>query len=126
MAKPPKRIPSGGGMGGFDPSSLMRQMQKMQQDMETARNELEHETTEVSMGGGAVNVVINGHQRIQSITLNKDMIDTSDSEWLTDLQDLLTAALNKAIEDSQTMAAQKMENITGGLGNVPGLGGLLG
>jgi DNA-binding protein YbaB len=67
-----------------------------------------------------------GHQRVQSITVNPDLLDTSDPEWVADLQDLLTSAVNQAIEQSQTMAAERMEKITGGLGNIPGLGGLLG
>ena len=48
------------------------------------------------------------------------------AEWANDLQDLLVIAVNQAVEQSQTMAAQKMEQITGGLGDIPGLGGLLG
>jgi DNA-binding YbaB/EbfC family protein len=110
-----------GGMGG-----MMRQIQKMQEDMAAAQEQLAQETVEVSVGGGAVKVVITGHQRVQSIDINKEMIDTSDEEWLSDLQDLLVLAINQAIEDSQTMAARKMEDITGGLGDIPGLGGLLG
>jgi hypothetical protein len=81
---------------------------------------------ETTVGGGAVKVVITGHQRIQSVTINPASIDTSDSEWVTDLQDLIVLAVNQAIEQSQTMAAQKMESITGGLGDIPGLSGLLG
>jgi DNA-binding YbaB/EbfC family protein len=116
-------LPGGmqGGMGG-----MMKQLQKMQEDMAAAQTALESETVEVSVGGGAVTIVITGHQRVQSITINKDAIDTSDEEWLTDLQDLLVVAVNQAVEQSQTMAAQKMEAITGGLGDNPFLGGLLG
>lgn len=110
-----------GGMGG-----MMRQIQKMQEDMAAAQEQLASEMVEVSVGGGAVKVVISGHQRVQTITINPDMVDTSDPEWLTDLQDLLVLAVNQAIEDSQTMAARKMEDITGGLGDIPGLSGLLG
>ena len=118
-----------GGFGGGNPNDLMKQFQKMQQkmqeDMAAAQDALEKETLEVSVGGGAVTVVITGHQRIQSITLKKEVIDTSDEEWLTDLQDLLVVAVNEAIEQSQAMAAERMEGITGGLGGIPGLGGLL-
>ncbi len=110
-----------GGMGG-----LMRQFQKMQEDMAAAQAELENETVEVSVGGGAVKIVISGHQRVQSISINKEMIDTSDEEWLNDLQDLLVLAVNQAVEQSQVMAAKRMEGITGGLGDNPLLGGLLG
>lgn len=119
-----RKIPRGGGMpGGMNPMAML---QKMQQDMADAQKQLETETVEVSVGGGALTVVITGHQRIQSIVINPDVVDTSDSEWVNDLQDLLVAAINQAIEKSQTMAAEKMEAITGGLGNIPGLGGLFG
>jgi DNA-binding YbaB/EbfC family protein len=107
-------------------NNMMAQIQQMQKDMEEAQAALEHETVEVSVGGGAITIVITGHQRIQSISINPDVIDTDDEEWVADLQDLLLAATNQAIEQSQTMAAEKMEKITGGLGNMPGLGGLLG
>jgi nucleoid-associated protein EbfC len=120
----------GGGMPGGMPSGgmggMMQQIQKMQEDMEKAQTELETETVEVSVGGGALTIVITGHQRIQSIAINPNIVDTSDEEWVADLQDLLVAGVNQAIEQSQTMAAEKMEKITGGLGNMPGLGGLLG
>jgi DNA-binding YbaB/EbfC family protein len=114
-------VPSGG-LGG----NMMRQLQKMQEDMVAAQEALANETVEVSVGGGALTIVITGHQRVQSITIKPEAIDTSDPEWLNDLQDMLVVAVNQAIEQSQTMAAEKMENITGGLNNIPGLGGLLG
>src|SRR3990172_8083172 len=109
-----------GGPGGL--GNMMSQLQKMQADMTAAQEQLEHETVEVSVGGGALTIVISGHQRVQSITLNPELVDTSDNEWLTDLQDLLVAGVNQAIEQSQTMAAAKMESITGGLemGGLPG------
>jgi hypothetical protein len=115
-----------GGFGGAMPdrSSMMRQLEKMQKDMEQAQAALETETLEVSAGGGAVTIVITGHQRVQEIRLNASVIDTSDSEWVTDLQDLLVVAVNQAIEQSQNMAAERLESITGGLGG--GMGGLFG
>jgi nucleoid-associated protein EbfC len=112
---------AGGGMGG-----MMAQLQKMQQDMKDAQESLETETVEVSVGGGALTIVITGHQRVKDIRINPDVLDTSDPEWATDLADLLLLGVNQAIEQSQTMAAEKMERITGGMGNIPGLGGLLG
>lgn len=124
-----KRRRGSGGTGGGMPGGaggMMQQLQQMQQDMETAQKELETETVEVSVGGGALTIVITGHQRIQSITLNPDVVDVDDEDWAEDLQDLLVAGVNQAIEQSQTMAADKMEKITGGLGSMPGLGGLLG
>lgn len=113
----------GGGLGG---GNMMKQIQKMQQDMVEAQERLANETVEVSVGGGAITVVITGHQRVQSIKINPDVVDINDPEWTTDLQDLLVLAVNQAVEQSQSMAAEKMESITGGLGGMPGLGGLLG
>lgn len=117
---------SGGMPGGSQGANMMKQLQKMQQDMADAQAALETETVEVSVGGGALTIVITGHQRVQAITINPDAIDTDDEEWVADLQDLLVAGINQAIEQSQTMAAERMESITGGLGDIPGLGGLLG
>ena len=117
------RRSSSGLPGGANPMAML---QKMQQDMAEAQESLEHETTEVSVGGGAIKVVITGHQRVQSVEINPDVLDMDDEEWLADLQDLLVAAVNQAIEQSQAMAAERMEAITGGLGDIPGLGGLLG
>jgi hypothetical protein len=120
-----KRSGAGGGMpGGM--GGMMGKIQKMQEDMEKAREELEQETVEVSVGGGALTIVISGHQRVQSVSINPEMIDTNDDDWLQDLQDLLVLGANQAIEESQTMAADRMEDIYGGMGNIPGLGGLLG
>lgn len=126
MAK--RRGAFGGGGGGMPGGGggMMRQLQKMQEDMVAAQEALANETVEVSVGGGAVTIVITGHQRVQSITVKSEAVDPSDPEWLNDLQDMLVLAVNQAIEQSQTMAAQRMEGITGGFNNIPGLGGLLG
>ena len=119
-----RRSGRGGAPGGMN--NMMAQLQKMQQDMAVAQQELETETVEVSVGGGAISIVMTGHQRVQSIKINPDVIDTDDEEWVMDLQDLLVAGMNQSIEQSQVMAAEKMEAITGGMGDIPGLGGLLG
>jgi DNA-binding YbaB/EbfC family protein len=118
----PKFSPGGAG------NPMMQQLAKMQEDMATAQEELESETLDVSVGGGAITVTITGHQRVEKIEVAPDAIDTEDEEWLTDLQDLLVLAVNQAIEQSQTMAAERMESITGNLGGMlPGsLGGMLG
>ncbi|MCY4527253.1 MAG: YbaB/EbfC family nucleoid-associated protein [Anaerolineaceae bacterium] len=107
-------------------AAMLRQIQKMQDDMSSAQQALEHETVEVSVGGGLVTVVMTGHQRVQSVGIDHSLIDLEDEEWLEDLQDLLLAAMNQAVEQSQLLAAQRMESITGGLGDLPGMGGLLG
>jgi DNA-binding YbaB/EbfC family protein len=104
-----------------NPNAMMAQMQKMQEDMATAQQELENEAVTVTSGGGAVTVVITGHQRIQSIAINPELLDPEEADIL---QDMLVVAINSAIEQSQAMSAQRMEGITGGLGG--GLEGLLG
>jgi DNA-binding YbaB/EbfC family protein len=102
----------------------MAQMQKMQEDMAKAQEELKDETITVTSGGGAVSVVINGHQRVESITVNPELLDPEDVELL---QDMLVAAVNSAIEQSQAMSAERMEGITGGMGDINNLlGGLPG
>lgn len=112
-----------GGGGGMNPGNMGKMLQKMQADMLAAQQALETETVEVTRNG--ITIVITGHQRVQSVVVDPNIIDTSDEEWMTDLQDLLVVAVNEAIEQSQAMAAQRMESITGGLGGIPGLGGLL-
>jgi DNA-binding YbaB/EbfC family protein len=94
---------------------MLGQVQKMQQDMAEAQAALEHELVTVTSGGGAVSVVISGHQRVQSITINPELLDPQEVELL---QDLLVAGVNQAIEQSQAMSAQKMENITGEMGGL--------
>ncbi len=105
------------------PSNMMAQMQAMQQQMAEAQEALAHETVTVTTGGGAITVVMTGHQRVQSITLNPEVLDPEDVEML---QDMLMSAVNAAIEQSQALSAERMEGITGGLDLGGGLGDLLG
>lgn len=114
--------------GGNNPQALLKQFQKMQEDMVKAQEALAEETLEVQAGGGAVTVVITGHQRVKAITIKPELLDTSDPEWATDLQDLLVVAVNQAIEQSQQRAAERMESVSGNLNSMlpGGLGGLLG
>lgn len=107
-----------------NPNALMAQMQKMQDDMAKAQEELADETITVTSGGGAVSIVISGHQRIESIAINPELLDPEEAEFL---QDMLVAAVNSAIEQSQAVSAQRMEGITGGVGDLDSLlGGLPG
>jgi len=108
------------------PGNMMAQVQKMQEEMASAQESLANETVTVTAGGGAISITVTGHQRIQAIEIDPDVIDPEDVEML---QDMLVAAVNAAIEQSQTMAAEKMEGITGDLGGLGGgldslLGGL--
>ncbi|MBK9051806.1 MAG: YbaB/EbfC family nucleoid-associated protein [Chloroflexi bacterium] len=104
-----KKAPGGGG----NQQNMLAQVQKMQQDMLQQRESLEQEEYTVTTGGGAITLVVTGHQRIKSIVINPEVIDPEDPEML---QDLIMTAVNTAMEQSQTAAAEKMEGLTGGLG----------
>ncbi len=123
----PKFNPSAAGPAG-GAGGLMSQMAKMQEDMAAAQAALEEETLDVTAGGGAITITITGHQRIKAIQLDPDALDTEDEDWVEDLQLLLVAAVNSAIEQSQAMSAERLESITGNLGGMlPGdLGSMLG
>jgi DNA-binding YbaB/EbfC family protein len=106
---------------GINPGGLMAQVQEMQQQMAEQQAALADETMTVTAGGGAITVVITGHQRLTSIEIDPDLVDPEEIEML---QDMIVAAVNAAIEQSQSMAAQKMEGLTGGMGINDLLGGL--
>lgn len=113
---------------GANPNAMLKQLQKMQEDMIKAQEALAEELLEVQSAGGAITIVISGHQRVKSITIKPELLDTSDPEWLNDLQDLLVVAVNQAIEQSQQRAAERMEAVSGGMSGMlsSGLSGLLG
>ena len=102
-------------------SNVMGQMQQMQEQMAAQQEALADETVTVTAGGGAITVVITGHQRLESIEIQPELVDPEEIELL---QDLLVAAMNAAVEQSQAMAAQRMEGLTGGLNLDDLLGGL--
>lgn len=98
-------------------NSMMKQAQKLQKKMLKAQEELATKTVEASAGGGMVKVVANGSQKIESIVLEKEVVDPEDLEML---QDLILAAVNDALKKSQEMVSSEMGKLTGGL-NIPGL-----
>jgi DNA-binding YbaB/EbfC family protein len=99
---------------------MRQQIQRLQEQMLQTQEALGDETVSVTAGGGAITVVMSGHQRVESIIIEPEVVDPDDVEML---QDLVTAAVNEAIEQSQSLAAERMGALTGGLGS---LGGLLG
>jgi DNA-binding YbaB/EbfC family protein len=112
-----------GGAGAGGNAGMMKQIQKMQEDMAKAQEALALETVNTEAGGGLVKIVMSCHQRMQSIDIDASKLDLTDEEWKTDLQDLIVIAVNEAIEKSQERAAERMESITGGLSSMlpPGL-----
>jgi hypothetical protein len=98
-------------------SSMMKQAQKLQKKMLKAQEGLKIKTVEASAGGGMVKVIANGGQAIESIVLEREVVDPEDIEML---QDLVMAAVNDALKKSQDMVSAEMGKLTGGL-NIPGM-----
>ncbi len=98
-------------------NSMMKQAQKLQKKMMQTQAELATKTIEASAGGGMVKVIANGAQKIESIALEKEVVDPEDVEML---QDLILAAVNDALNKSQEMVSSEMSKLTGGL-NIPGM-----
>jgi len=96
---------------------IMRQAQELQARLMKAQKDLENVTLEVSSGGGAVTVTINGQQDIQSVKISPDVVDPEDVEML---EDLVLTAVREAIAKSKETAANQLGGLTGGL-NIPGL-----
>ncbi len=99
---------------------MLKQVQKMQQDMVAAQEQLKHEVLEASAGGGMVTVKISGDLVVQSVTIDPEAIDPEDAELL---QDMVTAATNEAIRAAQQLTADRLGPLTGGLGGL-GLPGM--
>ena len=95
---------------------LMRQMQKMQERLAKAQEQLHSTSVEGSAGGGAVTVAVTGGLRVQSVKIAPEVVDPGDVEML---EDLVTAALNEALEKVQALQAESMAGLTGGL-RLPG------
>lgn len=105
------------GGGPQNMNAMIRQAQKMQEDMATLQAELDEKEYEVSVGGGVITVKITGTKEIKNIDLKPEIVDPDDIETLSDL---LVAAVNEAIKKVEDINATEMQKITGDLG-VPGL-----
>ena len=109
------------GMGGGpqNMSAMLRQAQKMQEDMATLQEELEQREYEISAGGGVVGVKINGKKEVLSIDIQPEIVDPDDIETLSDI---LVAAVNEAIKRVEDTNNEEMSKITGNMGlGIPGL-----
>ena len=103
--------------GGMNMNQLMKQAQKMQQQMAQMQEELSEKTLEVSSGGGAVKVTVNGEKKILDLVISPDVVDPDDVEML---QDLVMSAINEALRQIEESVSSQMSKVTGGL-NLPGL-----
>ena len=110
-------IPKGMGGGPQNMQAMIRQAQKMQEDMAAKQAELESCEYDISAGGGVVNVKINGKKEILSIDLKPEIVDPDDIETLSDI---LVAAVNEAIKRVEDTNNAELNKITGPM-NLPGL-----
>jgi DNA-binding YbaB/EbfC family protein len=97
--------------------NMVKQAQKLQSQMMKMQEELASRTVEASAGGGMVKAVANGKQQIESILIEKEVVDPEDVDML---QDLVLAAVNDALNKSQEMVSSEMGKLTGGM-KIPGL-----
>ena len=111
------RLPQGMGGGPSNMQSMLKQAQKMQEDMAQKQAELEELEYETSAGGGVVNVKINGKKEILSVKIDPEVVDPDDVETL---EDLVTAAVNEAIKTVEAVSAEEMQKITGSM-SLPGM-----
>lgn len=112
------RLPQGRGGGPGNMQSMLKQAQKMQEDMAALQEDLDAREYEVAAGGGAVKIKINGKLEVSSVEIDPDVVDPDDVETL---QDILTAAMNEAIRKVNDTNNEEMGKITGSL-NMGGLG----
>ncbi len=110
MAKKMGGMMSGGGQGG-----MMRRLQTLQEDVLKAQEEVAALVVTGTAGGGAVTATITGTRRLQSLSIQRDVVDPADVEML---QDLIVAAVNQAFEQLEKESAQKMGAVTGVLGGL--------
>ncbi|SHI12243.1 hypothetical protein SAMN02745196_03006 [Clostridium collagenovorans DSM 3089] len=106
-----------GGMGGGNMNNLLKQAQKLQQQMSKMQEDLENKTFEASVGGGAVVAVATGKRQIADIKINPEVLDPDDVEML---QDLILSAVNEALKNAEEATSSEMGKLTGGM-NIPGL-----
>lgn len=102
-----------GGMGGGMNMNMIKQAQKMQQDMMRMQQELQEKEYEAAAGGGVVSATVNGKHELRNLVIDPEAVDPDDVEML---QDLIVAAVNEAMRAADSDAANTMQKLTGGLG----------
>jgi DNA-binding YbaB/EbfC family protein len=106
MPKYKPSFPQKGGQAG-----MMQQIQKLQEQLVQAQEQLAQEVVEYSAGGGAIKVVMSGDQRCQSVTIDPELLKDADVEML---QDLVLTAVNGALDASRAMASERLGPLAGG------------
>ena len=112
------RLPKGMGGGPQDMNAMIRQAQKMQDDMAALQEELDAREYDISAGGGVVTIKITGTKEVKAINIEPEIVDPDDIEMLTDI---LIAGINEAIKRVEETNAEEMGKVTGSI-NLPGMG----
>lgn len=112
------RLPQGYGSNGMNPNNMMKQVQKMQADMQAAQEELEQKEYTSVVGGGAVEITMTGKKNVTSVKIKPEVVDPDDVEML---EDLVVAAVNDVISKVENDSSETMQQITGSMPNIPGL-----
>lgn len=107
----------GGFPGGGINMNMIKQAQKMQQDMMRMQQELEEKTYTASAGGGAVSATVSGKYKVLEVKIQPEAVDPDDVEML---EDLIVAAIGEAMNQAEAATAESMKKITGGM-NIPGM-----
>ena len=108
--------------GAGNMANLMKQAQKMQEEMDEARQELAEKEYEIKAGGGAVTLVITGKKEIKSLEISEEIVDPDDIETLSDI---LIAAFNEAVKQVDSDSESRMSQITNSI-NIPAIPGMPG
>ena len=111
------RLPKQNMGGAQNMNAMIRQAQKMQDEITTLQEDIENREFSATSGGGAVSVVVTGKKIIKSLTINKEVVDPEDVEML---QDLVMSAINEAVNQLESTTETEMSKITGGV-SLPGL-----
>ena len=111
------RLPQGRGGGPGNMQSMIKQAQKMQEDMATLQEDLDAREYDIKAGGGVVTVKINGKKEILSIDIEPEIVDPDDIETLSDV---LVAAVNEAIKKVEETNSSEMQKVTGNV-SIPGM-----
>ena len=111
------RLPEGMGRGPGNMPSMLRQAQKMQEDMAKLQEELDAREYTARSGGGAVTAVVDGKHRLKTLEIQPEVVDPEDTEMLADL---VIAAVNEAVRQAAETSEAEMSKVTGGM-NLPGM-----
>ncbi len=111
------RLPQGMGGGAQNMQSMIKQAQKMQEEITTVQEEIENQEFTATTGGGAVEITMTGRRVVKSLTIKPEVVDKDDIEML---EDLLISAVNECVKQIEDISEERMGAVTGGV-SFPGL-----